>query len=412
VDDDGTADYVAAFDAPAPRGEDLTDLLVLRENVTTLTLLANDGRGGFREGAEIQTAVLPKSFSVADLDADGRDDVVVAGSLGRIRSFLQTDEGDFALADERVAGTLPSIVVTGHLDEDEHVDMTVAHRGTTILHVFHGQGDGTFLPRPDAYDTLGTPVALVVADWNDDTRDDLAILNSRGRRSLLLLTGDDGVLDAIQSIEPPDDPVSATAVESAPGGGIDLAICRESEGRVLVFPGGGDGTFDESISPTPSTFSGSSSSEAIRFLPPRAPTADSIRPTTTSRSARTSARSFSRSIRVRVRRPRLGKKRKTGHAKNTTKLPPAQCRGMDGTRGSRPPRRRHERLRNERSPAGEHEGKSCSSDGRVRRRVDRPHDATTPLPRRAPTRDGSRASTLAIHRSLRGQAPLGSRRDR
>ncbi|PYN06158.1 MAG: VCBS repeat-containing protein, partial [Candidatus Rokuibacteriota bacterium] len=140
--------------------------------------------------------------------------------------------------------------------------MAVANYGSHDISILRGHGDGTF-QAPLTFATGGRwPVSVAVGDFNGDGRPDLAVVNigsdarpcchyDPGNVSVLVGNGD-GTFQAPLTFGGGEHP-SAVAVGDFNGDGkLDLAVTSyesclgctfHGPGRVSVFPGNGDGTF-------------------------------------------------------------------------------------------------------------------------------------------------------------------------
>ena len=126
----------------------------------------------------------PGNLAVADLNADGRPDLVLAASIGNggVEVRLTQAGGGFGPAVSYPTGPRysPRSVALADVDGDGHTDAIVTNGegfrldSTTVL--LPGQGGGTFGP-PRAYLSVWGPTALT--DLNDDGRPDLLTVSAR-----------------------------------------------------------------------------------------------------------------------------------------------------------------------------------------------------------------------------------------
>jgi hypothetical protein len=133
------------------------------------------------------------SVTVADVNGDGRPDVVTADcSNGTITAFLNQGNGSFAAGTSTWAAYLPSNVTIADVNGDGKPDAIVADFYSMDIYVLLGNKDGTFVPAPMGYPAGGDLwTAPVVADFNSDGRPDILIPSGIGGQweSLVLLTG-------------------------------------------------------------------------------------------------------------------------------------------------------------------------------------------------------------------------------
>jgi hypothetical protein len=194
--------------------------------------------------AQYPAGLFPQAVAVADLDADGTADLVVANQFGSTVSvLLGVGGGGFAAHVQYGVGSQPRAVVVADLDGDGLPDLATADAGSASVSVLHNLGGGTFgaltllpvglQPRDLAAGDLdgdGLP-DLVVA--NDSTATPLSRLMNLGPAGFSAPTNMGGGF-------------RANAVRLADldaDGALDLLATDPTTERVLSWLGAGDGTF-------------------------------------------------------------------------------------------------------------------------------------------------------------------------
>jgi streptogramin lyase len=134
----------------------------------------------------------PHSVAVGDLNHDGWSDIVVANyGTDNVGVLLGYGDGTFDLNNTYPtgSGSAPYSVAVADFNNDTHLDIVVTNSETDNIAIRLGYGNGTFASRM-TYTTgaLSQPYTVVIADFNNDNRLDLAIANS-GTSNVFLLYG-------------------------------------------------------------------------------------------------------------------------------------------------------------------------------------------------------------------------------
>jgi len=206
----------------------------------TVSVLLGNGDGTFAEPTTLRTDLDPFSIKAADFNGDGRSDFVVSeqygsSSPGSLEVFLGNGDGTFAPPFLLQGWLAPSAMATADLDGDGRGDIIVCQRFDELT-VFFGDPSGVF----ECSLSIGLPHAadsLVTADVDGDGRPD--IVTNR----VVLLAAGDGSFDVREL--PADPSSSSVAVADMDGDGqADLVRVGSLDERFLmVCRGVGDGTF-------------------------------------------------------------------------------------------------------------------------------------------------------------------------
>ena len=237
-------------------------------------LLLGNGDGTFQPAIAIDYSVAvcqagwPASLAVADVNGDGKPDLVV-GYSRCVAILLGSGGGTFQPPVTYFSSSVVDAVAVSDVNHDGKLDLAVAYECSDGLcadggvGVLLGNGDGTF-QTASIYDSNGyIATSVQVADVNGDGNPDILALNAAqslhsnltGSVGVLLGNGD-GTFQPAGAYNSGDPYPSSLAVGDINGDGKpDLAIahcsaafnhgaaCPGTIGVVGVLLGNGDGTF-------------------------------------------------------------------------------------------------------------------------------------------------------------------------
>jgi FG-GAP-like repeat/PASTA domain len=170
-------------------GDDLPDVVA---GGSTVTELFNLGDGIL--GAPVSVFGGPRdvrALAGADLDGDGDVDVAAASGQDLVTVMLNFGVGDFRDQTAHAAGTTPTALGIGYVDdEDASLDIVAANRGTNDVSIFYGTGTGRFKEETRVKVGKG-PVDLALGDLTSDGVNDLVTADRRARSVTVLLNGAD-----------------------------------------------------------------------------------------------------------------------------------------------------------------------------------------------------------------------------
>ena len=105
-----------------------------------LVLFENDDMGMFTEGSKTRLVNAPRSLTVAEMDGDGRPDVVTSSETGHaVAIVLNAGGGRLIPALEISVGVEPRFAAVTDLDGDGDLDVVSANHGTFDVTVLHNQ---------------------------------------------------------------------------------------------------------------------------------------------------------------------------------------------------------------------------------------------------------------------------------
>jgi type II secretory pathway component GspD/PulD (secretin) len=253
------------------------DLALLNQSDNTLTILLNQGTGATSQfaqptsgiglvspislGTNWTSATPAPALAMGSLNAgsnatnsDNFADLAIADPVGNaVIILLGNGDGTFKTPAAPIpVGNQPSAIVVGTFNTnngDNNPGFVVTNFKDNTYSVFNGNGDGTFtevtgspFPLPA---TASGPVAMTVADFNNDGIPDLAIVNQTTQNVTLLQGNGKGTFTEFTKSPLA---VGNTPVAIASGGlsgstGPGLAIVNQGDNTITVYLGNGDGTF-------------------------------------------------------------------------------------------------------------------------------------------------------------------------
>lgn len=181
--------------------------------------------------------------AVADLDADGDLDVVLAMEFEPNVLLLNDGAGRFAAA---APGRLPRAsrdsedVALADFDRDGDVDAVIVSEDDRINEYYHNTGEAVFVEVRAGLPVADITNAVTAADLTEDGAPDL-ILGNNGQNRFLENDGSGGFVDRTSTRMPPlADTTQDVELGDVDGDGdLDLLVANEDRNRLLENDGGG-----------------------------------------------------------------------------------------------------------------------------------------------------------------------------
>jgi hypothetical protein len=222
--------------------------------------------GRFVPGVSVDVEDAPEFIAVGDLNGTGGPDLVVTNKESdSITVLLNNGLGGFLVptggsydATVPAQRTAPQGVALADLDGDDVLDAVVALLDQDAFAIFTGFGDGTFDPAFEIIDIGSSapgdadPRGVFTADLDHDGDDDLVIANSAADTVSVFLSDlaqGSGDLIAAGEFAAGNDPRDVAIADLDGDGILDLAVANFEGDVVSVLIGVGNGTFE-----SPQTF--------------------------------------------------------------------------------------------------------------------------------------------------------------
>jgi hypothetical protein len=270
-------------------GDGRADLVVLNVGGLqwTLSIFLGKADGSFTKVPEVPVGAAASDIILADLDGDGKKEIVVTHHLSGTILVVRSDERGAVTAGLpfQVTTSLPSLVLptnvpqaVGHaivrsevgafgvaaadFNGDGIQDLVAGDQRANRFVLLPGDGSGGFL-NPVPFATASAPTAVRVADFDGDHNSDLAILDQKPDGTFqveIFLSDGHGGFTWKSSIDAGNTPVDLAVVPDINGDPsrpnvLDLAV-GNAFGDILVLLGNGDGTFRPAQPPEPDLVKG------------------------------------------------------------------------------------------------------------------------------------------------------------
>ncbi len=240
----GVPSSIASGDFNEDGHLDVVVTLGITISPSVLATYTGDGAGGLTAGPTTPVGPRPEWVAVADLNADGHLDAVVADETNELPVRLGVGDGSFTPAASLSLGRTPRGLAIAQLDSsDAHLDVVVTSSPGWVS-IFSGVGDGTFVLAAEV-DLGDEPGRVTTADLNGDGNVDLLVaLPIADELAVMLGKGVGGGFRLLDKIEVGEEPVHVASGDFDEDGNVDVAVVLKEDDRIQIFRGRGDGTLE------------------------------------------------------------------------------------------------------------------------------------------------------------------------
>ncbi len=229
------------------------DLVVTNGSDNTVSVLLGNGDGTFQPQVAYSTSGSypqgnsPQWVAVADVNKDGRLDLVTADSGQGISVLLGNGDGTFQapvfysdVLNGSGVGVQANGVAIADLNGDGNLDVVTAAQ-VGYVNVFLGNGDGTFQPAAGYSVPYATTIAI--ADLNGDGKPDLVVADFVESTTWVLLNNGGGTFKPGVAYATDNGDQGLILADFNHDGRLDFAVGSTLGPFMTVALGNGDGTF-------------------------------------------------------------------------------------------------------------------------------------------------------------------------
>jgi hypothetical protein len=152
------------------------DVVVAQQGVNQASVLLNQGAGTFAAAVDYATGNSPTSISTQDANGDGLLDFVVSHSNeDYVSVYLNQGSGTFGAATDYWIGPSSNQIFSYDMDRDGFVDIISLSSSESMISIIRGQGDGSFLSPQFYYPPKDAGLVMTLTRSNADAYYDVAI---------------------------------------------------------------------------------------------------------------------------------------------------------------------------------------------------------------------------------------------
>jgi len=209
----------------------------------TLTVLTNNGSGAFGSNASLTIGRGPTAVVVADVNGDGRPDLISANETDNTLTVLTNNgSGGFGFNATLPAGSQPLNLVATDVNGDLALDLACVNAGGNSVSVLLNQGSGAFAS-PATIPVGNQPLFVAAADVNGDGQPDLITAN-KADDSLTVLSNNGGGGFGFNATLPVGHfPNAVSAADLNGDAKVDLVSVNWGAASLTVLTNNGSGGF-------------------------------------------------------------------------------------------------------------------------------------------------------------------------
>lgn len=219
------------------------DLVTANGGSNSVSILLGAGGGAYLPRTDIATAGNAQAVAIDDVNGDGKLDLAVACYAANVVSLmLGNGAGGFGPRTDFATGSQPQFVKIADVNNDGRPDLITADGGSSTVSVLLGNGSGGFAPRV-GYPTAFNAFMVQAADLNSDGNLDLAVADYGASSISVLLGNGAGGFGAKTDFATGSTTSSVVVADLNNDGKVDLLATDQNAKAISVLLGNGLGSF-------------------------------------------------------------------------------------------------------------------------------------------------------------------------
>ena len=239
-----TAPAVASGDVTSDNKADGIIVATTGLGSSFIFVMAGDGNGNLTSVSTFASGGNASAINLADLNNDGKLDIVVLnlqpGPQGTVVTFLGDGTGHFGSGSPFPVGGFPVSMVISDFNSDGKKDIAVANQASNDVSILFGDGSGGLGGSTTIPNVGEGPWSLAKADYDGDAKIDLIVLCAMPGTATLLINQGSGLFSAVGNFFFGPPPLSTEKLAAIEGdlnldSKPDLAVVNQSQNKAWVL---------------------------------------------------------------------------------------------------------------------------------------------------------------------------------
>lgn len=219
-------------------GDNKIDLICPNFGGNSITVLTNNGAGGFAISGSYVVGNNPQKAVAADVNNDGKPDLITAiwnsGSGNSLTVLTNNGKGGFVFNQSLTVGNGCTDVAAADVNQDGFPDLISANYNDNTITVLTNNTQGGFAVS-GTYATGANPCKVVAGDVNGDGYVDLVALNRNGNTVTVLTNNHFGGFLLAGTFAVGNHPVGIAAADIIGNGKLDLITANQYDNDLTVL---------------------------------------------------------------------------------------------------------------------------------------------------------------------------------